>query len=152
MYHAEMDPSDLGGIIVDESHRAFAEPIPEAKFLANFKFHRFVVSGLVEVQKVFVRVVHMPPDAYPETISAPKDIDMGLDLREAMSLRLIQPKPGAAPASGACHDTTLPRWLEGDLSGLGLITKNDDVGVLFEKGDILSETRGGCGSSGKNDG
>ena len=31
MYHAEMDTSDLGGIIVDESHRAFAESTPKAK-------------------------------------------------------------------------------------------------------------------------
>jgi len=33
-----------------------------------------------------------------------------------------------------------------------LVAKNDDIGVLFEKGDILSKVRGGCGSSGKNDG
>ena len=89
----------------------------------------------------------------PETIFATKNVDVGLDFARSDEFAIDPTKArgarGAVPTSGACHDTALPRGREGDLCGAGLVAKDDDVGVLFEKGDILSETGGGCSTGGE---
>jgi hypothetical protein len=63
MDHAEMDAADFRGIIVDEGYRTFAESTPEAKLLADFAFHRVVVGGLIEMEKVFIGVIDVATDA-----------------------------------------------------------------------------------------